>query len=207
MAVPVGRLSDWLVKNSTLAERMVLAVLTISGGAIRAYNIVAKSLWFDEAVVFWISREEDLSSMIAANAQMNSAPPFYVILVHLVSEIGTNEAILRSISWLAGTAAIPLIYMLGVRYVSKRAALASATILRCHASLCRILAAAQGVLLGILHFCSDASCIRGIQREWLVEEPGFCRGHLWHRHLHSIWPWSIDSLPQHCVPRGSHVVP
>jgi uncharacterized membrane protein len=108
---------------------MVLAVLTISGGAIRAYNIVAKSLWFDEAVVFWISRGEDLSSMITANAQMNSAPPLYVILVHLVSEIGTNEAILRSISWLAGTAAIPLIYMLGVRYVSKRAALASATIL------------------------------------------------------------------------------
>lgn len=129
MAVPVRKLGAWLASHSTPVGLTLLAVLTLIGGAIRAYAIGAKSLWFDEAVVFWISRAENLSSLIAANAQVNSAPPLYVLLVHLVSEIGTSEATLRSISWLAGTAAIPLVYMICVRYVSKLAALASVTVL------------------------------------------------------------------------------
>ena len=128
MTVRLRALSHWQGTYSTLVEHAALGVLTLIGGVIRGYLIGSKSLWYDEAVVFWISRL-DLSSLIVANAQSNSAPPLYVLLVHLVSQIGTDEAIIRSISWLAGTAAIPIVYFLSLRYVSKVAALASALVL------------------------------------------------------------------------------
>lgn len=127
MTLRVRTPSSWLATQSALAERTIVAVLTLFGGALRAHNIGSKSLWYDEAVVFWISRV-DLFSIVARNAQSNSAPPLYVFLVHLVGQIATNEAMLRSISWLAGTLAVPAVYFLCARYVSKPAALASTTV-------------------------------------------------------------------------------
>jgi hypothetical protein len=66
---------------STYVEGMVLAGLTLLGGVIRAYGLGHRSLWFDEAVVYWISRE-GLSTLFSANAAANSAPPLHVLLVH-----------------------------------------------------------------------------------------------------------------------------
>ena len=125
--IRVHRIRHWLGKHLSLVEGIALVGLAVIGGAIRAYDIGAKSLWYDEAVVYWISRT-DLSSLVAANAQLNSAPPLYVLLVHFASRIGTSEGVIRSVSWLAGALAIPLIYFLGRRYVSRRAAFASAMV-------------------------------------------------------------------------------
>jgi uncharacterized membrane protein len=126
---PSSRFHGWLLERSDLVGILALAAITAIGGAIRAFNIGAKSLWFDEAVVYWISREADVQQIVAANAQGNSAPPLYVFLVRVISEIGTNEATLRTVSWLFGTVAIPVIFMLCRHYVSKRAAFASVAIL------------------------------------------------------------------------------
>lgn len=127
MSIRVDSVRNWLGMHSSLVEGIALVGLTTIGGALRAYDIGVKSLWYDEAVIYWISRA-DLSSLVAANAQLNSAPPLYVLLAHFASRIATSEAALRSVSWLAGTLAIPLIYLLALRYVSRSAAFAAAMV-------------------------------------------------------------------------------
>jgi len=114
-----------IANHSTLAYVGGLAGLTLFAAIIRAVGLGAKSLWYDEAVLYWIARTP-ISALIAANAQGNSAPPLYAFLVHMVSGISSSEAALRSVSWLAGSLAIPLFYQLSVRYVSRAAAFASA---------------------------------------------------------------------------------
>ena len=125
--IRVESIRNWFNKHSSLIAGITLGCLTLIGGVLRAYHIGFKSLWYDEAVVYWISKS-NLSSLVGINAQLNSAPPLYVFLIHFVSQISSNEATLRSISWLAGTLSIPLIYFLALRYVSKSAAFATVII-------------------------------------------------------------------------------
>jgi uncharacterized membrane protein len=126
---PRFRIIDgWLRHHSSLLNGVALASLTVSAAVLRAYRLGAKSLWYDEAVLYWVARTP-VPSLITANAEGNSAPPLYPLLVHSVSETFTNEAALRSLSWLAGVLAIPVFFQLALAYVSKRAAFGSAVLI------------------------------------------------------------------------------
>jgi 4-amino-4-deoxy-L-arabinose transferase-like glycosyltransferase len=114
--------------NSALVQWAFLGVVTILGAGLRAYNLGMKSLWYDEAVIYWVARSP-IPSMVAENAHGNSAPPLYPFLIHFVTEFATNEVALRSLSWLAGVLAIPVFYWLAQKYVSKGAAIASTTLM------------------------------------------------------------------------------
>jgi uncharacterized membrane protein len=99
-----------------------LTVMTLAAAGLRLINLGRKSLWHDEAVTFWIS-QSSLTTILAENARVNSAPPLYVIIIHFVSGLGHSEAILRSVSCLAGTLAVPVIFWLARRYVGVASAL------------------------------------------------------------------------------------
>jgi len=123
----VGAIETWYNTHRRFVVGVALSCITVLGGALRAAQIGTKSFWYDEAVIYWISRSE-ISSLVSVNAQQNSAPPLFVYIVHLVSRIATDEATLRSVSWLAGTLAIPAIFMLARKYVSSGAALITAVV-------------------------------------------------------------------------------
>jgi Dolichyl-phosphate-mannose-protein mannosyltransferase len=104
---------------------IALAVITSLGAALRVYHLGFRPLWFDEAVIFWIGRGS-FSQLLSNNATQNSGPPLFPALVSLVSSASITEVSLRSVSWLAGTLAIPAMFFLARRFMSTGAALAAA---------------------------------------------------------------------------------
>src|SRR5579862_6147360 len=93
-----------------------MGFIILLGACLRLYHLGFKSLWLDEAVLYWISRG-DWASIIAQNASQNSAPLTFALLLHAVScWWGESESALRLISCVAGIASIPALYFLGRQF-------------------------------------------------------------------------------------------
>ena len=68
----------------------------------------------------------DVISIVHTDAEIT--PPLYFVAAWLTTRIGVSPELLRAPSLLAGAAAIPLVYLLGVRTVGRRAALVAAAL-------------------------------------------------------------------------------
>ncbi|MFQ5923309.1 MAG: glycosyltransferase family 39 protein [Anaerolineales bacterium] len=108
--------------TSRQLEATFVIGVSIAAGAIRLHNLGARSLWYDEAVLYWIS-QGSIAEVISQNAQINSAPPLYAIAINILSHLGQSEIALRSLSWLAGTLGVAAFYALSRQYVSVAAAM------------------------------------------------------------------------------------
>jgi len=95
--------------------------LTILGLFLRRYHLAARSLWVDEAMLFHISRG-NFWEILFKNATMSSAPPLYPFLLRGIQVLGDSEIVLRGFSMAAGALAIPLLYFLFRKWLSKWAA-------------------------------------------------------------------------------------
>jgi mannosyltransferase len=105
-----------------------LIALTIVAGGLRAATIEAQSFWDDELFTVWLVRL-DFGHMMRAWYDSEATPPVYYVVSWLWSQLfGTGEAGLRSLSVLAGTAAVPFAYLVGSRFASARAGLAAAAL-------------------------------------------------------------------------------
>ena len=97
---------------------------------VRFATLGAQSYWFDEAQA---AHELHLSfgSMLSSFNAVETAPPLYFVVgwvwVHL---FGNGAVALRSLSALAGTALIPIVYLAGRELVSSRAGLLAAAFAR-----------------------------------------------------------------------------
>jgi uncharacterized membrane protein len=109
-----------LSRHAYFLSRPTVLVSLITGLAalLRTYRLGAKSLWLDEALLYWFAHG-DLEQVLEQNAAYNSAPPLFALLLHSVMSIGTSEEALRAISCVAGIAAVPAIYLLAREFVSK----------------------------------------------------------------------------------------
>ncbi len=96
--------------------------MTILGASLRLYNLGYKSLWLDEARLFWIA-QGPLSEVLAENASLNSAPPLFALLLNFVTRWNASEIGVRGIAWLAGLAAIPSMYFLARQLLPRAGAL------------------------------------------------------------------------------------
>lgn len=117
--------------QAALTRRPALTVLTITGvgAALRLFHLGFKSLWYDEAVLYWIAQPAggSWSDVLAQNAAQNSAPPlFALLLAGLVRHAPATEAVLRAVACAAGIAAIPAMYRLAREFVSVPAAATAA---------------------------------------------------------------------------------
>jgi serine acetyltransferase len=105
-----------------------VAALTLLGLALRIANF-GESLLGDELSTYWIvgghSLDEVLSSVRSGD---EITPPLYFVLAWLSLEAGGPEWI-RLPSLVAGAASIPLVYLLGVRTVSRGAGLVGAAVM------------------------------------------------------------------------------
>jgi len=109
-----------------------LALVCLTGAALRCATLDLQSLWYDEAVTARLLRM-DLSGLLHAIGDSESSPPLYYLLAWLWTHaFGTGEVGMRSLSALLGTAAIALAWMLGRRLGGDRAALASAALIACN---------------------------------------------------------------------------
>jgi mannosyltransferase len=124
-------------RAAALPERRTLAVaavaaLTLIGLAIRIANF-DQSLFGDEISTYFVVhghslggvlhelRDNDLSSEIS--------PPLYFILAWLSAKLGSGPEWLRLPALIAGTVAIPLVYLLGARTVGRAAGLVGAAVM------------------------------------------------------------------------------
>jgi 4-amino-4-deoxy-L-arabinose transferase-like glycosyltransferase len=96
-------------------------VIVLAGAALRFVALGDQSLWLDEAFTKRIA-DAGFGDMLDLIEQGENTPPLYYALVIAWTEVaGTGEAALRSISALAGTATIPVAYLIG-RQVAARGA-------------------------------------------------------------------------------------
>lgn len=100
---------------------VVVGGITFIGFLLRLTRLDYKSLWLDEAKLYWIS-QGNIAEVIAQNAESNSAPFLFAIIINLISRIDDTEIFLRGTSWLAGVIAIPLIYLLAKQFLPKKSA-------------------------------------------------------------------------------------
>jgi len=104
----------------------MLAGIVVLAGVLRFATLDGQSYWFDEATTVRLLRM-DLGDMLAAIPDSESTPPLYYVVAWVWTQIfGTGEVGLRSLSALAGTATVPVVYAIGTRAVSPRAGLIAA---------------------------------------------------------------------------------
>ena len=105
---------------------MMLAGIVLFAAVLRFATLDAQSFWFDEATTVHLLRM-DLGDMLRAIPDSESTPPLYYAVAWLWTKLfGTGEVGVRSLSALAGTATIPVIYAIGARMVTPRAGLIAA---------------------------------------------------------------------------------
>jgi hypothetical protein len=111
-----------------LATAAVLVFLTAIGALLRL-AVAGQSLFGDELSTYWIVSTHDLGGVVAVvHDEIEITPPLSFVLSWLTTRIDLTPELLRAPSLLAGVAAIPLVYLIGVRTVGRAAALVAAAI-------------------------------------------------------------------------------
>src|SRR4051812_4959266 len=110
--------------NPSVTAMVLLVVITLVGLGYRSYNLDSKSLWEDEIGQVLASRDGFVAAIPGA------VPLDYEITHIVVRTLGQGESALRLSAVIWGTAAILLIYWLGVSlFASRLVGLVSATLL------------------------------------------------------------------------------
>lgn len=101
---------------------LVVGGITLFGALLRLYLLGFKSFWYDEAVLYWISKSSNLQNILFQNATRSGAPPLFPILLHIFQKLGDSETILRLLPWIGGVVVLPIIYVLGSQFLEKKSA-------------------------------------------------------------------------------------
>ncbi len=127
-AAPVRRSDAGSWAERLPPEAWFVAALVILGAVLRLATLTSQSYWFDEAQA---AHEMQLSfgAMLHTLGAQETSPPLWFVLAWIWAKVfGTSEAGLRSLSAIAGTAAIPVAYLCGRELVSRRAGLVAAAL-------------------------------------------------------------------------------
>ena len=103
-------------------------MLTLAGALLRFPTLDAKSFWEDEAVTVFLLRE-GFGDMLDRIPESERTPPVYYVLAWAWAKLfGTGEVGVRSLSAVFGVATIPVAYLAGREFVSRRAGVATAAL-------------------------------------------------------------------------------
>ncbi|NLS75661.1 MAG: hypothetical protein GXY76_00235 [Chloroflexi bacterium] len=118
------------MKTSSSGIRVALMAMILLGAISRVAGLGAQSLWLDEAHSAQVALRGWPSLMSTARTYFGGL--FYYAQLHLwASWLGASEFALRLPSALASLLIIPLLYQLGRRIASPRAALVAALLVTC----------------------------------------------------------------------------
>jgi 4-amino-4-deoxy-L-arabinose transferase-like glycosyltransferase len=105
---------------------LAIAALTVLGAVLRVL-VAGQSLFGDELSTYWIVSTNDLPGVVSiVQDKIEITPPLYFVAAWLTTQVDVSPELLRAPSLLAGTAAIPLVYLIGLRTVGRSAALVAA---------------------------------------------------------------------------------
>jgi mannosyltransferase len=108
---------------------VIVAGLTLVGLALRAAGL-DESLYGDELYTYEVSGRAGLDDVVSGVAgDIEISPPLYFVFAWATAKLGDPQVWLRVPSFLAGVAAIPVVYLLGSRTVGLRAAVVGAALL------------------------------------------------------------------------------
>lgn len=93
--------------------------ITLVGAVLRVYLLGEKSIWLDEAFSIALSQQE-LGDLLRLVVLTDAHPPLYYVFLKFWTALGTGEGIVRLLSALFGTAAIPMMYMLASALYEER---------------------------------------------------------------------------------------
>ena len=103
-------------KLSPLAAQLAFGVALALGALLRLFNLGADQLHFDEALSVFIA-QGSLSEVLWKNIVHNSSPPFMVLALRQMLQLGQSEIMVRLLPAVAGIATIALVYRIA-RYLS-----------------------------------------------------------------------------------------
>lgn len=155
-----------------------VVALTVAGAVLRIL-IARQSVFADELSTYWISVRHSLGgvlSLLYSTGRIHHAeitPPLSFLTSWLTTRIGSSPELLRLPELLAGTATIPLVYLLGVRTVGRRPALLAAALTTLSPFMIYYSAEARAYgLLMFLVLCAVLSLLealeRGDRRYWVL---------------------------------------
>jgi 4-amino-4-deoxy-L-arabinose transferase-like glycosyltransferase len=108
------------------AETAVVGVLVAFGFTLRL-RLLGQGLWSDELIAYGDIHGKSFRGLLKALSEgVENSPPLYFVLAWMSSKLGSDPALLRLPSLVLGTAAIPLVYLLGVRTVGRWAGVVAA---------------------------------------------------------------------------------
>lgn len=102
--------------DSRVIEFAVLLLIVAVGALLRFHNLDLKSLWYDEALTYDLV-QGSLAETFLRNTTENSAPPFFPLLLALVTGANATETALRLPAVIAGILAIPALWVLARQYL------------------------------------------------------------------------------------------
>ena len=151
---------------------LVVAGLTLLGAFLRFSTLGLQSFWFDESVTADLLHR-GLGDMLGEIPDSESAPPVYYVLAWGWTHVfGDSDVGIRSLSALAGTITIPVVYAAGARLISVRAGLIAAAICAVHPYLIWYSQEARAyallVLFTALALLCFAEALRGGGNRWLA---------------------------------------
>lgn len=121
----VSRLEALDPLNPTIAA---LVCLTAIGFAFRLAGL-GESLFGDELFTYEVATPPSITAVVeGVMSDLEITPPLYFVLAWGASKLGSASEWLRLPSLIAGTAAIPLVYALGVKTLHRGAALIAAAL-------------------------------------------------------------------------------
>ncbi|HEY2160586.1 MAG TPA: glycosyltransferase family 39 protein [Solirubrobacteraceae bacterium] len=116
------------VDGRATAIALAVAALTVAGAVVRVI-VAHQSVFADELSTYWISATHGLGgvlSLLYSTGHIHHAeitPPLSFLASWLSTRIGKTPELLRLPAIIAGTATIPLMYLLGARAVGRRVGL------------------------------------------------------------------------------------
>src|SRR4051795_10500815 len=109
-------------------SHLAVAALTVVGVVLRVI-VARQSMFADELSTHYVVVGRSLADMVSVvHTDAEITPPLYFLLTWLATQVGDTPELLRAPSLVAGVAAIPLVYVLGLRTVGPRAALVGAAL-------------------------------------------------------------------------------
>jgi 4-amino-4-deoxy-L-arabinose transferase-like glycosyltransferase len=109
-------------------DALAAAALTVAGAAIRFATLDRQSFWFDELVTVRLVRRS-FGGMLSTIPHSEATPYLYYVLAWPWARVfGAGEVGLRSLSALAGTATVPVVYAAGATLCSRAVGLVAAAL-------------------------------------------------------------------------------
>ena len=113
----------WRASSDVVALALVLALCV----ALRAYHLASASLWADEVFSRYYADLFGLRFLLTDGLRAEPNPPTYPLLLQAwMGVFGDGAAALRSLSVLACTLGVPVVYALGRELIGRREALLGA---------------------------------------------------------------------------------